>query len=644
MKAQALGIAIVAVVVIVVVIGLVRQMAGRLMWRVVWGLIKVVVRFITGAPLDGRHTTDATFFSAGTEQVDRKGHYFGLKRATWWSMLPGYKRAVARFVAIAAAGAAWQWRTQAAVTLVVVLGVFLGVLVWRAIDGAMHWNHRRRYVYPLHEVLAHRVGHGVDVRPEEWLHIPTDFTDQSAVIELEMPSSYDSDQTPDVVKKVTDKLGISPADLDVSAQMVGSAPSVRFVWAPRPPKQVLFCEVREILEKLAKDPKMESKPIAGLARHSEPHSVDLDAEAPHTLLSMAPGRGKSMFAMSQAAQVLHNGGQAVFLDVKWASHAWARHADGAAVLCDIRDIHNGLVAMGAEGERRNRLAGFDKTVQFTRLFVVCEEMNVLTNRLRAYWRKIQPKKGMPSPAIEALEALLFMGRHVKINVMAIAQYATARTIGGPEGRETFANRILGGWTNNGWKMLVPEVPMPRKSKHRGRVQVVVDGHAEEVQGIKWTEEEAIEWANSGIPSQRPNFAQWILDAAEALGQSHEELYGTDMAALLAEMTPTVEQTPVTADQADEIVLAELVDQPEPTPAGPALVTLREAHEKGIVNVHPELKNALEIMRSARKRDDRFPAAADKRGQDLLYNPLDLQIWERNRERSGQKVPDTEDAE
>src|SRR5690242_14976397 len=91
------------------------------------------------------------------------------------------------------------------------------------------------------------------------------------------------------------------------------------------------------------------------------------------------------------------------------------------------------------------------------------------------------RAALTSPAITAIADILQMGRAAKVNLVGVAQMLTARAIGGPEARENFGVRCLARYTANAWKMLVPEAAMPRASRTLGRWQLVVGGHAIEVQ-------------------------------------------------------------------------------------------------------------------------------------------------------------------
>jgi hypothetical protein len=87
-------------------------------------------------------------------------------------------------------------------------------------------------------------------------------------------------------------------------------------------------------------------------------------------------------------------------------------------------------------------------------------------------------------------------------VLLVAQSATARAIGSTEMRQNFSTRILVRYTLNAWRMLVPEVsPIPMPSDHHGPVQVVTRGRAQETQVLNLPNEEAREWAMSGVHSK-----------------------------------------------------------------------------------------------------------------------------------------------
>ncbi|MFB7186413.1 hypothetical protein ACFCZT_14105 [Streptomyces sp. NPDC056230] len=189
------------------------------------------------------------------------------------------------------------------------------------------------------------------------------------------------------------------------------------------------------------------------------------------------------------------------LDTKRISHPWANGIDGVTYCADI---HDQLIAFGMEVRGRTRVAdelGIDADPKAIgpRLLILLEEVNATMKQLARYWERIR-ESGDPkvSPAVDALNEILYMGRQLRMHVLLVAQSATARALGGPEAREQFATRILARYSVNAWRMLAPEVhPAPKSTKHHGRAQVVSGGSARETQVLFFTEAEAREWATTG---------------------------------------------------------------------------------------------------------------------------------------------------
>jgi hypothetical protein len=247
-------------------------------------------------------------------------------------------------------------------------------------------------------------------------------------------------------------------------------------------------------------------------------------------------------------------------------------------------------------------------------------------QLARYWEKIR-ESGDPkvSPAVDALNEILCMGRQLRMHVLLVAQSATARALGGPEVREQFATRILARYSVNAWRMLAPEVhPAPKSTKHHGRAQVVIGGTARETQVLFFTETEAREWATTG------------KKAAD----------GPKLAALLTQPGPVHLQKPPTPDTQPAAATADFLagtwstaattaadsagTTPEVSPTAPVdhdqAVGLREAAEH-------HLPYTLAALRYARANDRIFPEPVGKRGAELLYRVGDLKKWARNRPRA-----------
>jgi hypothetical protein len=565
------------------------------------GAARIIGRFAAGYHLDGQRRTDAGFLRRGVRVLHPTGH------ASRWAHLRHAERAGIRLacvVLIVATG--YGFATDATATVVALLVVAVAGLGFGA-----RWAHRqvrelahvRKYVRPLHVALAPQIGHPLAARPKTWLSVPLDFGQtEGSQIRLRLPQGFlaTSEAKRVIMTALADKLAIEAGS--VTFHTVGPEPYALVTMSTPPPDRVTFASARHLIESAR-----ESAPLIGLGRAGAVVCADWDADSPHVLMSAGSGGGKSTVIRTLFSQGLHHGALGIILDLKRMSQAWARGLPNVTYCRSIEEIHNMLIMLGAEVERRNARAdeladenGHIPDEAFTligpRLLIVCEEMNATANRLTAYWRKIKTKDDpATSPAVEALNDVLFMGRAVRVNVLAVAQMMTARALGGPEARENFATRILARYTMNAWKMLCPEVwPMPKSSRHPGRVQVVNAGAARETQVVFYTPKEAREWALSGAVSR-------IAESA---------LSGSGLARVTSHLTPAC-----------------LGKQAVTVTALPGPVTLREACDSGVLSV------SIESARMARHRDPEFPSAAGIRDGAMTYDPSALANWERNRVRS-----------
>ncbi|MFE1346492.1 hypothetical protein [Streptomyces sp. NPDC058757] len=431
--------------------------------------------------------------------------------------------------------------------------------------------------------------------------MPVDFSDDAEIrIDLPPHLKFNRDQ---VAELVMQELALPNASF--SWRLAGRDPHLIVKKKDRPPAS-LGMDAPGVRELLASAP--ESAPLIGLGAGKKKVSVDLDHHSPHVLISAGTGGGKSTILRTIACQFLHHGAQAHILDFKRISHTWARGIPGVNYRRDICDIHDALIALGAEGHRRIRLAeelGDDVLASAPDLVgprnvILLEEINATMAQLRRYWEKIRSSDDpKTSPAIDALAEILFMGRQVRLHILLVAQSATARALGGPEMRENFSTRILVRYTMNAWKMLVPEVaPAPKPTRHPGRVQVVLGGTARETQVLNLSEAEARAWAMAGVPGQRQPLT---------LRKPH------DAAAPPAAPAPAP---------------AGLTAEGEPEPAVP------EAGEEELLGLRAaqrELEGvSLAGLRWARINDPEFPDVAGRDGQEYLYRRDDLHRWARNR--------------
>ncbi|MFI8515393.1 pRL2-11 [Streptomyces sp. NPDC085460] len=571
-------------------------------------LATIAARFFSGEDLDGVRRTDATFLRPGG-RVIATNLDAPVRR---WSYRAGWQRLSVRTAALtAAAGSTYTYLTHpdaAAHALnyggpAVLLAAAAGGVAYR-VRGRERRELMGEWVEPLHKALADPIGISEHTDPASYLHVPADFGDDDAEIRIDLPLhlKFNRDQ---VAELVMQKLALQNASF--SWRLAGRDPHLIVKKKDRPPTSLGLDDpgVRDLLASVP-----ESAPLIGLGAGKKRVSVDLDHDSPHVLISAGTGGGKSTILRTIACQFLHNGAQAHILDFKRISHTWARGIPGVNYCRDITDIHDALIALGAEGHRRIRLAeqlgddvlASDPDRVGPRNVILLEEINATMAQLRRYWERTRTSDDpKTSPAIDALAEILFMGRQVRLHVLLVAQSATARALGGPEMRENFSTRILVRYTMNAWKMLVPEVtPAPKPTRHPGRVQVVLGGTARETQVLNLSEAEARAWAMAGVPGQStpltlsktPSAAD--LPAPAAPVQVH--------ASLLADEEPEADTM---ADMDAE------------------LIGLRAAQEElpGV---------SLAGLRWARINDPEFPDIAGQSGQEYLYRRGDLRRWARNR--------------
>ncbi|OKK05329.1 pRL2-11 [Streptomyces sp. CB02488] len=616
-------------------------------------------RFLAGRPMDGERKTDATFWRTGTRvlptvecKVSRSSYRAGWQRLTfrvsglaatggtgYWALWENQDST------FATARDIWENPDPALATLetggiaaasaAAVGGVAYGLATRKRREFMREW------VTPLHEALAVPLGISELTDPRRYLHVPRDFSDDDAQIRIDVPTHmrFNEDLVADLIVK---KLALE--NVSFTWRRAGKDTHVIVKKRQVPPKMLRLSDpgVREILAKMP-----ESAPLIGLGSGKKKVSVDLDADSPHVLISAGTGGGKSTILRAICCQFIHNGALAFVLDFKRISHTWARGVPGVTYCRDIGEIHDALVRLAQEGQRRLSLAEdlADDVLEKEpwrvgpRIVILLEEVNATMAQLKRYWAKIRdPGDPKESPAVDALAEILFMGRQVRLHVLLVAQSATARAIGGPEMRENFSTRILVRYTLNAWRMLVPEVsPIPMASEHPGRVQVATRGRAQETQVLNLSNAEAREWAMSGAhakgttdlalqkqaappaPAADLLADPWCLSAPEPPPDP-----AADPAADRASRTDTWSLTPPTP-AADPAVPPPSNPAPAPDPDN-AVVGLRKAQQDHL----PEI--TLAALRWARANDPDFPGSVDKRGTELLYRASDLKKWARNRPR------------
>ncbi|WP_424893237.1 hypothetical protein [Streptomyces sp. XH2] len=242
--------------------------------------------------------------------------------------------------------------------------------------------------------------------------------------------------------------------------------------------------LREQLEALP-----DSTALIGISTNGTAIAVDIDT-APHILVCTGTG-GSTTILRTLTAQFLHQGAHALILDPKLLPHLWAKDLPTVTHRGNVAGIHDALVGLAAELQRRINFDGDLDDVP--RLMVVLDQADTTLRQLTRYWETFRQKDDpKQSPAVAALEDVLYAGRQARIHVL----YNGRAVDGGlaPAAREQFATVILARVTADTWQRLAPIAgPAPKSSAHPGRAHVIQEGTAHPTQVLLMTDAEAADW-------------------------------------------------------------------------------------------------------------------------------------------------------
>jgi len=432
------------------------------------------------------------------------------------------------------------------------------------------------------------------------------FTDpKRQAARFQMPKNWNG--TPEergrFVQVVTETMGWHP-ESDAEWHLEGDDSYVDIKNRKAPPPEVSLADIALEIEKAGED-----AVVLGLGRGDLPVKVSLAADSPHFGLSIGAGGGKSVLARLVAAQVLHNGGIVLILDPKRISHAWAKGLPNVRYAASTDEIHAALIWLSNEIEIRTRIADRSHDVEGNilanvgpRLLVIAEELNEMNARLRVWWNDNRaPTAPKKSPAITAMETALFMGRQVRVNIFAVAQMMTALAAGSGAARENMGVRILGRYTKNNWRMLVPEFDMPRtRTMKPGHIQVVT-AIVRECQAAMVGGREARDFASSGqiTPFPKDTVNDPRLDPEART------------------LDPSAPALTRGSSDSEAIVEAEIVQERQK-------VTLQEVADKGIVPMNGK------ALRNAAFRDPEFPEHCgirlNQQGRPKEYWRDEIETW------------------
>lgn len=470
-------------------------------------------RYLTGKPLNGQLYTNARWGAPGTQALTQTGY------AHRWYHYPHRRVAALRvvipaIVTLLLVGGLINWSATvdtlrvAAWTAVVVGG-------WMAWEWSRRYAHRRELIAPLGQWLADRLKDACYIHdPRTWIQVPVDVWDRPSRILLRPTYAPTSDASEKAfVKLLGRKIGLT--NPSYTFQLQGAQPFLELWPAPAPRARVAYDdpEVRALYEDAG-----EGVYFFGLGPRDHPIYFDLVKGAPHIGWSMPTNTGKSTSTRPSIAKFIHDGGLVLMLDPKMDSQLWAADLAGVRYCDSTPQIHEALMWLSREIDRRNAIAkehsdihgNVDPDLIGPRLLVIAEEINTMEGDLAAYWRKTRkPGDPIKSDALTALGRALNMGRARRVYVWPIAQELLVQSLGGPAAKANLSTRVLGRARTPTWNKLAPECKRngryPPYMGEQGRVYVVAEEEAIPVQAMFMAPEDAREYAMSGVQAVFPEW-------------------------------------------------------------------------------------------------------------------------------------------
>jgi hypothetical protein len=354
--------------------------------------------------------------------------------------------------------------------------------------------------------------------------------------------------------------------------------------------------------------------VWGVTSHDQVVITSIDTDSPHTGLSMKSGGGKTVTARSMLAQMLFHGALGVVLDYKLFSHNWIlRNEEGeydplpnCAYAKTPAQMHAMLVWLEAETRRRNEVADagadIDGNVHANvgpPLFVVIEEMNAMQRKLSKYWMKELREQGEParSPAADASDELLFVGRQVRVFLVPIGQRLSVKALSGAgvggDARDNIGTYAMYDPSMSAWRIHGWEHPIPGATSHVGRLQIVTASSVTETQSTWMTGVEARRLALAGTVAIPPDDMPYVGQRAAVPRVPSQAAAG----AMGSSDQPDVPGHPT------RLALV-------PPPG----VTIAEARLKGITGTASQ-----EAVRRQLRRAADAPPPVGKRGSALTYD-------------------------
>jgi hypothetical protein len=457
--------------------------------------------FVTGAYILSKGD-NASFLHDATEDYRGKP-YTKLTRARWRRVL---RRNLALTVPVAlllAAVTPWValWAVWVYLSALALAG--LSWATWRGRAGIQGWRMNREWIDPAAAVACRvlnvrytkKAGRRMIELPRGWgSGAEGESERQKARVHVPAGTPLSAGMKKQFVENVGARLGI-PKPVQGDWQEAGSHVQVELSAAPVPPKEVTYASLLPAIARAAED-----EVVVGRKAGGEVVTISLSGDSPHLACSGASNTGKSVLVRVILRQRIERGDGVVITDPKRFSHwRWAGKLsrDRVVYAYKAEDLHAAWMAVGEETIRRRDLPEEELEKQ-RRVWLVAEELNAQIKILARFWRGERRRimlaaktaladavdrcdgnradglalaiaEGLDeadldpptiSPAIVALQEVVFMGREFRMNMLAAAQRLSAGVFGGGGGdvRESFqGGRFLAKWDRKLWKMLVDTI-------------------------------------------------------------------------------------------------------------------------------------------------------------------------------------------
>jgi hypothetical protein len=431
--------------------------------RAVAQLAVLAVRFASGAPL-GKRRTDATFLSAGTRALSGVPGWFTTAEPGWWAFWPGWKRALARWFALAA-------RPLVTAAVLGFAGIAGGCAGWPRFQ---RWRYERRVTRPVYLQLCGYLGTEPGDRPGRWLDIPDGFAgDQDARVTLAYPAAWNPDTARQghIDEVIRRHLGGDLAAAFGPYQATWTHP-------PAPPALARFDGYDLPAHKIH---------LATLAGGRK-WIADLQDEEPHLFIAAGTGGGKTATASIPAAHVRANGWLVDIIDPKRRSYISRKTGQDVLVGVPGIRVHTDIESMlWALEEFFLSMLGVNIAVGahtawpgvFPARLLVIDEFGTFASMAERMHQRGHGR-GQP-PALDQRRQIEWQGRQAGHRLVVAVHQPNLRWFGDTDSRGQYGYRLItGAYTHSLWRMTFGyTAPIQWDTRIKGRGAVGI-GEAEEL--------------------------------------------------------------------------------------------------------------------------------------------------------------------